>query len=157
MAITHREGKTSVLDVIREARVPFIPEAVVEEFAQLCRKYKIYSLRGDKYGGEWVAQAFQKVGVTLEPCDRPKSQLYTDFLPMLNSRTVALLDNQVLRRQLVALERKTRVGGKDVVDHPRGGHDDVANAVAGALVYAGQSLGDPNFYKPIQYPPQGIV
>ena len=36
--------------------------------------------------------------------------------------------------QLVGLERTTRGGGKDKVDHARGSHDDVANAAAGALV-----------------------
>ena len=40
--------------------------------------------------------------------------------------------------QLVSLERRTARGGKDSIDHPRGAHDDVANAVAGAVVIAGQ-------------------
>jgi hypothetical protein len=157
LAIAHKEGKSSVLDVIREVRPPFAPEGVVEQFCQILRNYRIYSVRSDKYGGEWVVEAFRKCGVTLEASERTKSQLYADLLPLLNSRTAALLDDQVLRRQLVALERKTRAGGKDLIDHVRGGRDDIANAVAGALVYAGQSLGDPNFYKPIAYPQIGIV
>ena len=37
---------------------------------------------------------------------------------------------------LTALERKARSGGRDLIDHPVGGHDDVANAVAGAIVIA---------------------
>ena len=36
--------------------------------------------------------------------------------------------------QLISLERTTRGGGKDKVDHARGAHDDLANAAAGALV-----------------------
>jgi phage terminase large subunit-like protein len=157
LAITHKEGKTAVLDVIREVRPPFAPEGVVEQFCQVLRNYRIYTVRSDKYGGEWVVEQFRKCGVTLEACDKTKSQLYADFLPIINSRQCALLDDQVLRRQLIALERKTRMGGKDVIDHVRGGRDDVANAVAGALVYAGQSFSDPNFYKPINYPKLGIV
>jgi hypothetical protein len=41
--------------------------------------------------------------------------------------------------------------------HPRGGHDDLANAVAGALttVYAGVGL--TSFRKPIVYPRIGVV
>jgi hypothetical protein len=31
LAIAHTEGKTQILDVIRERRPPFSPEAVVEE------------------------------------------------------------------------------------------------------------------------------
>ena len=38
--------------------------------------------------------------------------------------------------QFVGLERRTARSGKDTVDHGLGGHDDVANAVAGALVLA---------------------
>jgi hypothetical protein len=157
LAVAHKEGKTSVLDVIREVRPPFAPEAVVEEFCQVLRNYKVYSVRSDKYGGEWVVEQFRKCGVTLEACDRIKSQLYADVLPLINSRQAALLDDQVLRRQLIGLERKTRMGGRDTIDHVRGGRDDVANAVAGALVYAGQSFCDPNFYAPINYPVRGIV
>jgi hypothetical protein len=48
-----------------------------------------------------------------------------------------LLDNAKLIAQLCSLERRTARGGKDSIDHPPGGaHDDVANAVAGALVLA---------------------
>jgi hypothetical protein len=35
--------------------------------------------------------------------------------------------------QLVGLERRTARGGRDSIDHPPGGHDDRANAVAGLL------------------------
>jgi len=53
---------------------------------------------------------------------------------MINSRGVVLLDDDRMFRQLIGLERQTSRIGKDTVDHPRGGHDDVANAAAGALV-----------------------
>jgi hypothetical protein len=41
-----------------------------------------------------------------------------------------------MKQQLVGLERRTARGGKDSIDHPPGGHDDVANAAAGAIVMA---------------------
>ena len=47
---------------------------------------------------------------------------------------VQLLDNEVLKTQLMCLERKTRQGGKDAIEHPRGLHDDLCNAVAGCAV-----------------------
>lgn len=43
--------------------------------------------------------------------------------------------------QLVGLERRTARGGRDSIDHPPGGHDDVANAVAGALLGASKPAG----------------
>ena len=40
--------------------------------------------------------------------------------------------------QIVSLERTVSRGGRDTISHPVGGHDDVANAVAGAAVLAGK-------------------
>jgi hypothetical protein len=57
-------------------------------------------------------------------------------LPILNSQMAELVDHPRLAGQLCSLERRTARGGRDTIDHPPSGHDDVANAVAGALVYA---------------------
>jgi hypothetical protein len=65
-----------------------------------------------------------------EVSDRSRSELYRDFLPLLNSRGVDLLDNDRLVLELIGLERRTSRGGADKIDHGPGGHDDVANAVA---------------------------
>jgi hypothetical protein len=54
----------------------------------------------------------------------------------LNSRKVQLLDDRRLISQLHGLERRTARGGRDSIDHGPGAHDDIANAVAGALVLA---------------------
>jgi hypothetical protein len=40
LAIAHTEGSTQILDVIRERKPPFSPEAVTEEFAKLIRSYR---------------------------------------------------------------------------------------------------------------------
>src|SRR4029450_12286297 len=61
------------------------------------------------------------------------------------------------RPQLTALERRTSRGGRDSIDHAPGAHDDIANAVAGALVTAYKRPGVKNFNRPIQYPHLGIV
>jgi hypothetical protein len=45
------------------------------------------------------------------------------------------LDNPRLLSQFRQFERRTGTA-KDVIDHPRGGHDDLCNSVAGALVLA---------------------
>src|SRR5262245_52888262 len=54
----------------------------------------------------------------------------------MKSVRVPLLNHTRLQNQLVSLERRTTRVGRDLVDHPPGGHDDVANAAAGALVLA---------------------
>jgi hypothetical protein len=69
-----------------------------------------------------------------------KSDIYRDMLPLLNSRKCELLDNRRLISQLHGLERRTARGGRDSIDHSPGAHDDIANAVAGALVLAAGEL-----------------
>ena len=65
--------------------------------------------------------------------------LYMNMLPALNAGQIKLLDLPRIRTQLLALERRTvRGSGKDVVDHPSAGMDDLVNCVAGALVLAGR-------------------
>jgi len=63
----------------------------------------------------------------------------SELLPLVNGRQAELLDNARLHRQLCLLERSTGgASGRERVDHPRGAHDDLANAAAGALVMARQ-------------------
>jgi hypothetical protein len=145
------------LIVIRERKPPFSPEAVVEEFTSLMKQYRCSKVYGDRYGGEWPREQFTKRGVFYEPAEKPKSELYRDLLPLLNIGAVDLLDNERLKQQLVMLERRTSRGGRDSIDHPPGGHDDVANAVAGALVTTFRDPGVKNFNRKLTYRPLGIV
>jgi hypothetical protein len=134
IGIAHREGNVGILDAIRERRPPFSPESVVEEFAGLMRRYGIRRVRGDRYAGLWPADAFRRYGITYIPAEKTKSQIYQDFLPILNSGDCDLLDEPRITAQLVGLERRTSRGGRDSIDKAPGSHDDLANAVAGALV-----------------------
>ncbi|MGE0750815.1 MAG: hypothetical protein AB7K64_09535 [Variibacter sp.] len=133
LAIAHREDRNSLLDVIRERRPPFAPTAVVADFSALLKSYGITSVTGDRYAGEWPREAFRAHGISYEPAPKPKSDLYRDLLPALNSRSVDLLDDPKLMAQLVGLERRTARGGRDSIDHAPGAHDDIANAVAGVI------------------------
>src|SRR6185369_10138542 len=87
-------------------------------------------------GGEFVRERFETRGVRYSPSERPKSDIYRELLPLLNSRRVELLDLAKLHAQLIGLERRTARGGRDSIDHAPGAHDDVANAAAGAIVAA---------------------
>jgi hypothetical protein len=57
----------------------------------------------------------------VKAADRAKSDLYLDFLPLLNSGSAELLDLPRLIAQLTSLERRTHRGGRDNVDHGPGG------------------------------------
>ena len=157
LAIAHTEGTTQILDAIRERKPPFSPEAVAEEYAKLIREYRCTTVYGDRYGGEWPREQFRKHGVNYEPSEKPKSELYRDLLPLINSTAADLLEHDKLVTQLISLERRTSRGGKDSIDHPPGGYDDVANAVAGALVLSYKNPSVANFHKPIKYPNFAVV
>lgn len=149
LAIAHKEGETEILDVIRERKPPFSPEAVVEEYAGLIRSYRCSKVFGDRYAGEWPREQFQKRGVFYEPADKSKSEIYVDLLPLINSGAIDLLDHDRLTLQLTSLERRTSRAGKDSIDHAPGAHDDIANAVAGALVTAYKEPYSRNFNRPL--------
>jgi len=125
-----------VLDAVREVRPPFSPEQVVSEFATLIRSYGLRSVTGDRYAGEWPRERFKHHGVTYTVAENTRSDLYLALVPSINSGRVRLLDHSKLENQLVSLERRTTRVGRDLVDHPVGGHDDIANAAAGALLGA---------------------
>jgi hypothetical protein len=59
-------------------------------------------------------------------------------LPLFTTGAVSLLDTQPLTLELMQLERRTSRSGRDSVDHPPQGHDDLANSCCGALVLVAQ-------------------
>lgn len=137
-AVAHKENDIAVLDVIGEVKPPFSPQAVVEQAATTFKAYRISRVKADKWGSGFVAESLAKFGITCEQNADPKSTVYGELLPLLTSHKVRLLDNPRLISQLCGLERKTARGGRDSIDHPQGagGHDDVINAAALALVTA---------------------
>ncbi len=134
LAVAHREDDRVVLDAVRERRPPFSPEAVAAEFAGLVCGYRA-SLRGDRYAGEWPREAFRRHGIEYLVAGKDRSAIYVEALPLFNSGKVDLLDHQRCASQFCQLQRRSG-RGRDVIDHPPGGHDDVCNAAAGALVMA---------------------
>jgi hypothetical protein len=98
------------------------------------KRYKVSQVKGDHYAGEWPRARFRKNGIRYDPSDKTRSDIYRDVLPMFTSGELELLQHPVLKTQLVNLERRVSRAGKDSIDHPPGGHDDVANSVSGVCV-----------------------
>jgi hypothetical protein len=136
VAVSHTEGERAVIDAVREITPPFSPDAVIEEYAALLKSYRIVAATGDRYAGEFPRELFRKHGITYECSEQPKSDLYRDLLPLLNSGRVVLPKSERLVAQLVGLERRTARSGRDSIDHGPGGHDDIANVIAGAASLA---------------------
>jgi hypothetical protein len=136
LAISHKRGEDIIIHAIRERAPPFSPAAVVDEFVEVLKKYRISKVLGDHYGGEFVKEPFRKHGIGYEVSKQVKSDLFRDLLPLLNSGRIRFPRYHRLVAQIVGLERRVSRVGKDNIGPPSHGHDDVANAVAGAAAAA---------------------
>lgn len=124
------------IDAIRERRPKFSPQSVVSEFSEVLRAYRIREIVGDRFAGEWAREPFSRLGFSYRLADRSKSDLYRDLLPVINSCACRFIDDDRLKGQLLALERRVGRRGDDVIDHPPHQQDDIANACAGAICIA---------------------
>ena len=133
LAIGHRDGNMTIVDVVRAWPAPHNPSGVIAEAAALCCRYGVGHVVGDRYGGEFPREAFRSHDITYEPSSRDRSDLYLDLLSRLNAREVIWPDDPATLRELRGLERRRGSSGRDRVDHAPGAHDDRAVVVAGVV------------------------
>lgn len=138
LGIAHKDKDSGrvILDRIEERKPPFAPLDVIKEYAEVMKRYGVYRVSGDRYAGDFVSRGFEDAGVHYEAAEKDRSGIYLEFEPLLAQGQLELLDNKGLFAQLRGLERQTRSGGRDKVDHYQGGKDDIANSTAGACVLA---------------------
>ncbi len=84
--------------------------------------------------------------------DKSKSELYLEALPLFTRGAISILNHAPLVRELRLLERQTHRGGRDTVDHPWRGSDDVANAVCGCAALSSSNLGFDTSYEWLRGP-----
>ena len=82
ISIGHKEGDVYIIDVVRGTSGKFDPQSVTEEYAKLCRQYRIRSVTGDNYARDWVAGAWRKLGFEYIRSSRPKGAIYLESLPV---------------------------------------------------------------------------
>lgn len=134
ISLTHQDqGGIVTVDVLRGVPAPHDPQIVAEDFAKLAKSYGCDEVVGDRYSGEWVAQAFAKAGIRYRVSDLTKSEIYLECVAHFAANRVRLPNNDKLIRELRLLERRVGRSGKDACDHPRNGSDDYANAALGAI------------------------
>jgi hypothetical protein len=133
-AIAHMDKDVAVLDNLLEVKAPFNPTEATTTIAALLKQYGLKSTTGDRYAAAWVVDAFMRCGIDYKHSERDRSTIYLDIMAAFNSGRIRLLDNKRMTTQLANLERRTSPIGKDRVDHGPGGHDDLCNSAAGALV-----------------------
>jgi hypothetical protein len=141
MAISHAVNGVGILDLVREVRPRFSPDAVCQEFSAVMADYRIGKCVGDRYGLEWVREGFNKYGIVLDFSELDLSAIFGNFLPLINAGRIQLLQNQRLHNQLLGLERRTTRGTKEIISHARNAnaHDDIAASACMAMVRAVQS------------------
>jgi hypothetical protein len=132
-AIVHAEGEQVVVDCAHEINPPFKPEAAIREISDLLKSYGIHAVVGDKYSLNFVSEGFARNRIDYTYSEHDRSQIYVNVLPLFTSGRARLVDSRKLVTQFSTLERRVSAGGKDSVDHGKNSHDDLCNAVAGAL------------------------
>ena len=95
-----------ILDAIRETSRHSC-RVVVSEFAALLSSID-HEIVGDRYGGEVPRELFRKHNIRYEPSAKPKSDLYRELLPLINSRKVELLDHPKMISQFFGLDAARR-------------------------------------------------
>tara|TARA_R110002049_G_scaffold308468_1_gene512601 strand:+ start:14755 stop:16137 length:1383 start_codon:yes stop_codon:yes gene_type:complete len=136
LGIAHKDNNRIIIDAVYATKPPFSPEGVVDDYCKIVKEYRCTKVKGDAYAGEWPREQFRKHGIDYQRIGSPKSDLYRDMLPLLNSERIELPPIPALHRELINLERRTSRAGKDTIDHPPNGHDDIVNAVAGVAFMA---------------------
>jgi hypothetical protein len=134
IGIAHKNGNEAVLDLAHEIKPPFSPDRALAECAALMKTYNLRACTSDKYSLGFTNEGFAKQGIAYTYSERDRSQIYVECLPLFTSGRARIVDNKKLVAQFSTLERRTSSVGRDRVDHGRDGHDDLANAAAGALV-----------------------
>jgi hypothetical protein len=122
-----------VCDVLRGHAPPCDPAEVTREIATLAKEYRCLSVQGDAYSADWIVSSFRECHITYLRAEKSRSDLYLEGLPAFSRGLVSLPEHRRLGRELRLLERHVSRAGRDRVDHGRGGSDDYANAVFGAL------------------------
>ncbi len=140
LCIAHKDGKTIIQDKEVVVPSPHNPNTAIGQFCEVLKRFGINRVTGDAYSAEFVVEAFKSHGIAYRKCDKNKSALYMEMLPLLTSERVELLDSKRLVKQLCGLQRRSRAGAVDSVDHAQGEKDDQANALGGVSYLANAKL-----------------
>ena len=144
LAICHAEGERIVQDFMKGwgrigDRAPDLG-GVVNEVAGILKRYKLRSVLGDRYAGQWIRQRFSEAGINYSESEDDKSKLYLEMEPLFAQGKMLILDHEKMIMQFRGLEKKPRQGGKTLVDHPAKRHDDYPNALALAVAHGSHTV-----------------
>ncbi|HEY1599801.1 MAG TPA: hypothetical protein VGG64_09380 [Pirellulales bacterium] len=140
LAIGYMQDGVVKLCKLRKYAPPFNPLAVCRDISTILKRYHVSCLFGDAYSKDYIAATFADHHIRYFRSDKNRNGLFAELLGWINSGKVELLDDATLVDQLASLERHVRGTGNDSFQAPRGGRDDVANALAGLVTFAARGL-----------------
>src|SRR5262249_5428371 len=89
LAIVHVDHNRQIIqDVIRVWKPPFSPQSVIAEKAAILRYYRIHKVVGDRYAGGIPPDLYRSHNIHFEQSAKSKSDIYLDFLNVLNSSRI---------------------------------------------------------------------
>lgn len=144
-AICHLEGDDVVVDAIQtwrgspSERVSL--DAVEEWIIEASRRYRGVKLEADPWQSVGLVQRLQRRGVRCEDVtfgSKYRANIFSNLLELVRTNRLHSFQYEALKDELLRLEFR-EVSGNLRVDHPSGGHDDHAVAVAMAALAAVQS------------------
>ncbi len=147
----HDGRDVAIVDVCLETKPPLDPDVVTAAYAETLLLYRVHFIQGDAYAASWPISAFARHGIGYMHASLNRSEIYLHCVPLFTASRVALLDLPRLVDQLCGLRRIVGHGGRETVDHPRGAHDDVCNAVCGLLWRLSPSVPALSFAPPVVF------
>jgi hypothetical protein len=129
----HEGREIFVIDALFEQLPKFNPDDVTARCASLLRQWRVNSVFSDAYASLWPVSAFAKNGITVLRSPLSASEIYQHVIPLWTAGRVRMLDVAKAVDQLCGLRRKVGQGGREIIEHPRGAHDDLANVICGVL------------------------
>lgn len=133
-AIGHLKDGRFILDYLDAPRGtrenPLSPEVRIAQIAVMCRKYKIATITTDQYHDVSLQELALAHDLTVEPYylnAKIKKQVWGEFVAMLNTGSVKLLDHAELLEEMMGMERELTPQGNTKI---YGKRDDSATVVA---------------------------
>ena len=100
IAIGHKEGDRTIIDVLRGQPPPLDPRlTVICRISALLKEYRIREATGDNSSAAWCESEFKAAGIRYLRSELPKGRLYVEGLPSFTRRTVSLPDHPRLLRR----------------------------------------------------------
>lgn len=153
VTVVHLEGDVVVQDFVEgwstKGAGTIDLEGITGKCAEVAKRYRAKKVYGDRLARAWVAQAFRRHEIQYEADEHvrvgksewrylDKSAGYLESEALWTQGRIEILADERQLRQLAQLEKRPGVGGRYVVDHPKGPkyHDDFANVLCLAAAIA---------------------